>query len=204
MQLPLPSLVFPGWMPFVWFFVCSMMAILFVASWSDLTTGIIPKKLTVGLALLGLIANLIRGFLVGMETAPEATPVTHAMLGLGWGFCGLLVGFGIFFILWILGVCGGGDVKLVAAVGAWLGPINVVHAIIYAMPAVILLPLIRAGWELLNGRNLRRFSATTKSGISPARRGFKMSYALSMTIGVAVVFLIVVGQLLGTVAKPAD
>jgi len=45
---------------------------------------------------------------------------------LGWpgfkdGFLGLLAGGGIFYVFFMLGGMGGGDVKLMAAVGAWAG-----------------------------------------------------------------------------------
>jgi prepilin peptidase CpaA len=42
-------------------------------------------------------------------------------LGLRGGLVGLLLGGGIFFVLFLLGGMGGGDVKLMAAVGAWAG-----------------------------------------------------------------------------------
>ncbi len=50
----------------------------------------------------------------------------HVSLG-GWAGClfslsGFATGFGILFILWLVGGGGGGDVKLMGAVGAWLGP----------------------------------------------------------------------------------
>ncbi len=42
--------------------------------------------------------------------------------GLLFSLAGFGTGFGILFILWIIGGGGGGDVKLMGAVGAWLGP----------------------------------------------------------------------------------
>ena len=53
-----------------------------------------------------------------------AVPVR--LLVLGWsglrsGLLGFLLGGGIFFLLFLLGGMGGGDVKLMAAVGAWSG-----------------------------------------------------------------------------------
>ena len=37
------------------------------------------------------------------------------------GLAGMLLAGGIFFLLFLLGGMGGGDVKLMAAVGAWVG-----------------------------------------------------------------------------------
>ncbi len=44
------------------------------------------------------------------------------LAGLGWSAGGWLVGAALFFPLFALRGLGGGDVKLLAALGAWLGP----------------------------------------------------------------------------------
>ena len=45
---------------------------------------------------------------------------------------GWLVGIAIFFVPFALGGLGGGDVKLLGAIGAWLGPVNVLWVGLYA------------------------------------------------------------------------
>lgn len=60
----------------------------------------------------------VAGFLAGL--------VFHSLQG-GWAgawfsLAGFGTGFGILFVLWLIGGGGGGDVKLMGAVGAWLGP----------------------------------------------------------------------------------
>ena len=37
------------------------------------------------------------------------------------GLAGFGLGFGLFFVLWMIGSAGGGDVKLMGALGVWLG-----------------------------------------------------------------------------------
>ena len=54
--------------------------------------------------------------------------VFHVTTG-GWdGFLhalgGFAVGFGVLLVLWLIGGGGGGDVKLMGALGAWLGPLS--------------------------------------------------------------------------------
>ena len=54
-----------------------------------------------------------------------AALLVRTVLG-GWanswgGLAGMLLAGGIFFLLFLLGGMGGGDVKLMAAVGAWVG-----------------------------------------------------------------------------------
>lgn len=55
--------------------------------------------------------------------------------GLFTGGAGLLVGIAIFFIPFALGGLGAGDVKLVAALGVWLGPYDVFWLALYTMMA---------------------------------------------------------------------
>ena len=45
---------------------------------------------------------------------------------------GLVIGFALPFVLFAMGVLGGGDVKLFAGVGAWLGPVGVVQVFVFA------------------------------------------------------------------------
>ena len=42
--------------------------------------------------------------------------------GVGWGLLGLAVGFGVLIVPWLMHGMGAGDVKLMAAIGCWLGP----------------------------------------------------------------------------------
>jgi prepilin peptidase CpaA len=73
---------------------------------TDLRTRRIPNVLTFGAALAGLLYQFVSGGIDGLG---------HAALG--W-----LVGAVIFILPFALGGLGGGDVKLLAALGAWLGP----------------------------------------------------------------------------------
>ena len=47
--------------------------------------------------------------------------VFHGWPGIGNAAGGFLVGFGVLFLLWIVGGGGGGDVKLMGALSVWLG-----------------------------------------------------------------------------------
>jgi prepilin peptidase CpaA len=61
---------------------------------------------------------------------PNWIPVSGAMIGVIFGglssLAGLVVGFGIFFMLYIAGGMGAGDVKLFGAVGALVGPQQII------------------------------------------------------------------------------
>ena len=85
-------------------------AMLAVAAFIDWRQRRIPNWLTVVMMASGLAGSLLPGNVIPPSTA----------------FIGLLVGFAIPFVLFVMGALGGGDVKLLAGVGAWLGPIGVI------------------------------------------------------------------------------
>ena len=72
----------------------------------DLSTRRIPNVLTFGAALAALIAHAYIG----------------GWNGLGMAAAGWVAGVMLFFPVFALGGMGAGDVKLLGAVGAWLGP----------------------------------------------------------------------------------
>ncbi|MEX2176481.1 MAG: A24 family peptidase [Pirellulaceae bacterium] len=78
----------------------------------DYRTRKIPNWLNVAACLLGLAYN---GF------APGG-------IGLGLALLGLAIGFALLLLPWMLGGGGAGDVKLLAALGAWLGPLMILVA----------------------------------------------------------------------------
>ena len=87
-----------------------------VACGWDLRTRRIPQALTLGGALAGLAFHLMNGgWSAGLGSA------------MGW-----TVGIAIFFVPFALGGLGAGDVKLLGAIGAWLGPMNAVWVGLYA------------------------------------------------------------------------
>jgi prepilin peptidase CpaA len=87
-----------------------------IACVTDLRTRRIPNLLTFGAAALALVFHGIVGGLPGVQSA-----------ALGW-----LAGVAVFLPFFLLGGMGGGDVKLLAALGAWMGPGDAFWLAIYA------------------------------------------------------------------------
>jgi prepilin peptidase CpaA len=56
----------------------------------------------------------------------------HGLSGLGWSAGGWAVGLAVFLPFFLLRGIGGGDVKLVAALGAWVGPVGAIWVGLYA------------------------------------------------------------------------
>jgi prepilin peptidase CpaA len=94
----------------------------------DVSTRRVPNALTFGAAAAGMAFALATG----------------GMAGLGWSVAGWVVGIALFLPLFALRAMGGGDVKLLAAMGAWLGPALVCWVAVYGAIAggVVALPLL--------------------------------------------------------------
>jgi prepilin peptidase CpaA len=104
-----------------------MLALLVVAAIQDLRTRKIRNWLTLTLAWGGIVHSFI---------APQGA-ITPGQAGLG-----LLAGFALPFVLFAMGALGGGDVKLFAGIGAWLGAVGVVK--VFAAAAVVGLVIVLA------------------------------------------------------------
>jgi len=83
-----------------------LLAALTWAAVQDVRTRRIRNELTFPLVLAGIVQS----FFAMHTVSPSAACF------------GLLVGFALTFIMFAMGAIGGGDVKLMAAVGAWMGP----------------------------------------------------------------------------------
>lgn len=99
-----------------------------VASVIDLRTQRIPNLLTVGAALLGFAYH----------------GVVSGVTGLGWALAGWVAGALVFIVPFALRGLGGGDVKLLAALGAWLGVKDVFWLALYTGVAGGVLALLVA------------------------------------------------------------
>lgn len=87
---------------------------LLLSSWEDLKTGEIPDKIS-----LGLTAGLILFSIIHSVVDYNPNILFQSLL---WG----LIFFAVSYILFVLGQWGGGDVKLMGAIGVSMGYLNAV------------------------------------------------------------------------------
>ena len=106
---------------------------------SDIRSARIPNRLTYSALLAALSLRLA---LLGLS-------------GLKSGTVGMLVAGGLFCVLFVLGAMGGGDLKLMAAVGAWVGSTQVMTLILAAALAGGLLAIGRIIFTKMVGQTLR-------------------------------------------------
>lgn len=96
------------------YFELSAVVLAAIAAISDLRSRRIPNCLTY----------------TGLLLALSARTIFWGWSGLMSGLVGVFVAGGIFCLFFFLGAMGGGDVKLMGAVGAWIGPSHAVLTLI--------------------------------------------------------------------------
>jgi len=151
------------------------------AALTDVTTARIPNTLTLLGAVTGVVAH---GALPGGA-------------GLASSLAGALTGLAVFFPVFALGGLGGGDVKLMAALGAWLGWPAILWLALYTALAGGVLAVgvaVAAGYlrqALGNLRALARFWMVVGVRPEPSLtlaegRGPRLPYALPIFAGLIV------------------
>lgn len=153
-----------------------------VAAGFDLKSRRIPNWLV----LVGLVASLI------LQITFSSFNSFHSFKD--WGY-GLLVGFGLFLPLYMLRAMGAGDVKLMAMVGAFLGPASALGAVLTTLVAGGMLAIVVAlfsGFLLQTIANIRTvltlgmYKTLTGGGIQleamPASAA-RLPYAVAIAVG---------------------
>ena len=110
--------------------------LLLAAAWVDVRSHRIPNRLVFAGAALGLLLNSV---------LPEGYGFTSSLpgaLGLWKALAGLGIGLAVMLPLYLLRAMGAGDVKLVAMVGAFLGPDATIGAVLLILISGGLLALI--------------------------------------------------------------
>jgi prepilin peptidase CpaA len=159
----------------------AVIAISLIACVTDLRTRRIPNVLTLGAAIAGLVAHVVLDGASGALTA-----------GGGW-----LTGLLIFLPFFALGGMGGGDVKLLAALGAWLGAYETLYLALYSAAAggalAVVVACSRGYLRVACANILEMLRYWRESGIRPVPNftletpnAPRLAYALPMFFGVVV------------------
>jgi prepilin peptidase CpaA len=178
---------------FGWTFLGTLFGFLFLAAYIDCRTFLIPRWISLALLPLGIMVNALRGCWLGSAGRPvwfasHPGPLLGGLDGLTFAVCGALFGFVSFFILWILKACGGGDVKLFTAVGAWFGPVLSLLVMAGSLTFVCSW-IILAFFARFAGKGM---SLTRMHPREPSNRvrGMRVSYSLPLALSSVVVGLI--------------
>jgi prepilin peptidase CpaA len=175
---------------FAWTFVGVLLTFLAIAAVIDTRTARVPKWLTVSLFVLGFVANAVRGGLLTAAHLPvwrfslaEST-VVGGTYGLTFALAGAVLAFACMFLFFALGQAGGGDVKLMTAIGAWIGPWN--FAILLVLSAFVG-ALWAVGVVVVAGSSPRESAASRKSATKP--QPFRLTFSASVAIALALLVM---------------
>lgn len=122
------------------------------AMWTDVRFWKIPNKLTVPFFIAALIFYTIAGAVYGgLFAGSIGNGLLTAISWLGFSLGGFAVGFGILFILFQINATGGGDVKLMGAIGAWLGAELTLYVLFAATVGAAVISMAVIGKSLMFG-----------------------------------------------------
>lgn len=136
-----------------------LLSILALATVSDVFERRIPNGLSVGGAAIALLINAV-----------AFGPSAFGLAVLGWAVC-----LACFMPLYVNGGMAAGDVKLMAMVGAFLGPVNGFVACICTLIAGALLASLCLTWRQL----ARRFGTEPRWATSSAEQQTEVAPAVS-------------------------
>jgi len=165
--------------------VCGLFALLIAAAYTDLVRGKVYNWCTYPGIALGLLLSIAVGGELGVPTS-------------GQSLIGLVLGFGIFYIAYLMKGVGLGDVKLMAAVGALTGWWFVLSATAYSalFGAVLGLGLLAYRGRLREGLSKSvmvlmspsRLKRETHLDGEPVLTGLTIPYGFATAVGSLVAF----------------
>jgi prepilin peptidase CpaA len=163
---------------FAWAFCALLLCMLAVAAVIDQRRMVIPKWLTLSMLAAGAALSIARGAWLGSQEAElwmigASNVWLGALDGFLFALLGCLASFALQFVMWILGACGGGDVKLFAALGAWIGPLYALYVLGASLAFVLVLFVVQVGRALLSGEGMKHLkpraqTAAKKNKNAPA------------------------------------
>lgn len=162
-----------------------LLIVVFIAVIFDIRFRKIPNALTFPAMAGGLLIQFI----------------TSGLEGALYGFWGILVGMGLFFMIYLLGVMGAGDAKLVGAVGSFVGPkgaliVSLLTALAGGVYALILLLFYRLETKgifknLINTLIIFALSKKLVLGDKEGKEGTpKLCFAIAIAAGTVVYMVI--------------
>lgn len=152
----------------------------------------VPNALTFPLAILGLSFHASVSGLAGVQ----------------YSVGGMVTGLAALLLFYVMGVMGAGDVKLLAAIGAWIGGANVVYVFCVAGIVTGIHSLVVLAWQrrlreipaifqvaavqmVTLGRHIARTDSASLAAVTqrPDRHRYVMPFAVMIAIGVLLVAL---------------
>ena len=176
------------------------------AVWHDVRSRRIPNRLVVCGMVFGVFLNVVPFQVAGVVT-PVVEPAGFLM-----ALSGLALGLACLMPMYMMKAMGAGDVKMMAMVGAFLGPRPVFIAVVFTFLAGGVMALVVAAW---NGSLRRVCSNTYHLALQSLMRGVagempqidapavptgKLPYAIAIAAGTILYLALAASGLLGAYA----
>ncbi len=134
------------------------------AAFIDWRTHKLPNWLTVSCFACALVFHFVAGFF------GDGGGFFNACWQVGWALLGFATGFSILFVLWLIGGGGGGDAKLMGALGTWLMPQATLYVFIVSFVFVLILMWGVLLWSMATGQTAKLKKASRDAKKSPSKR----------------------------------
>ena len=167
--------------------VLPMILLLVYAAVEDMRVRQIRNWLTLTLAVTGIVNSLVS---------------QHALVSPLQSIAGFGLALAIMVPMFVLRAVGGGDVKLIAAVGAWLGPLGMIQVLVIEKLVGLVIVLVQCAWQgkltalfrnsatvAVNLVHLRELGVDHVSGTGQSCRSIDrpLPYAVPVLAGVLIV-----------------
>lgn len=157
-------------------FEVAIQVLLFAVLLGAATTDIVSRKVPHWLTLPAIVFGLTLAFAAG-----DWPQLRESLTGLG-------IATGVFGLAYLVGGVGGGDLKLVAAVGALKGAPFIVHAIFWSATVGMIMATALLIWRGRLGAGLRRAVVYALSLRPPAELAEDDPVRARLPYGVAIAF----------------
>ncbi len=158
-----------------------LLTLLISCLYTDLKARKIPNKITITAIIMGIVSNTYN----------------NGILGMAFSVKGLVVGFLLLIIPFVIGGLGGGDVKLIMAIGAIMGDYFVIQSIIYTgiVGAIIALVLMIRYKRFNKLKKVKEYLLSTVllqkiQTIEDEEQPLYFPYGIAITIGTLIAFFI--------------
>ena len=149
-----------------WIQLLAVAGFVLIAAVSDLSSRRIPNWLTVSALFVAICFHTL----------------TAGWAGLGFALGGFATGFSILLVLWLIGGGGGGDVKLMGALGGWLGAKSILYVFLCSSVFAAGAAIVMLVSQVINGTLAGKLVPVTanKNG---ARQANQTLPAVRATVG---------------------
>jgi Flp pilus assembly protein protease CpaA len=188
-----PKPFFPD-VVFAWVYCGLLLAFVGVAAYIDTKRAKVPNWLTVSGLGFGLLLNTVRGAWQGASGSSlwlfePGSVWTGGLDGLLLGLSGFALAFAVFFAMWILGQCGGGDAKLFGALGGWLGWQAIIPLWIASVAVLIVWALakligngLRPGRVQSSIKKMQKAQEVSRDAAKAGKKLMRITYSLPIAV----------------------